>query len=95
LGQDISGADLAKLLPGVDIVLEEAVVEGAVVEGAVVEGAVVEGAVVEGDILFAGEMDKFTEGEFRVCFCTIIDAGEGIPCPAGDLLDLNSSMKQK
>jgi hypothetical protein len=46
----------------------------------------------EGVTELAGETDKFTEGEFKVWFCTTMDAGEG--GPAGDFLVLKPNIKQ-
>jgi hypothetical protein len=57
-------------------VAEEDIAEGDLAEGDLAEG--------EGGIELAGERDKFTEGEFNVCFCTTIDDGEGIPIPDGE-----------
>jgi hypothetical protein len=86
LGHDGSVVDLAKPFPEGEGVFPEGEREGFFPEG---EG---EGAFPEGEL--AGERDKFIDGEFSVCFCTTIEEGEGIPCPAGDFLDLYPNIKQ-
>jgi hypothetical protein len=88
-------------------VAEEDIAEGDLAEGDIAEGDLAEGDLAEGDLAegeggieLAGERDKFTEGEFNVCFCTTIDDGEGIPIPDGegipdgDFFDLEPNIKQ-